>query len=94
MKSEILILDKLPALRNFLISDGDEPAIDTHLEALRKSYIELGLQIQYASGDPREKNTIARIRDAADSIGYLYDMLEPIRLELREYLSSAKAVEE
>ena len=92
MNPNVLILDKLPSLRNFLISDGDEPAIDTHLEALRKSYI--GLQIQYASGDPREKNTIARIRDAADSIGYLYDMLEPIRLELREYLSSAKAVEE
>ena len=48
MKSEILILDKLPHMRDFLLPDGlNEPRINIQLEALRDAYITLGLEYQF-----------------------------------------------
>ena len=90
MKSEILILDKLPHMRDFLLSDGlNEPRINIQLEALRDAYVTLGLEYQFNtdgnSEDAEEK--YANLKKVFFSIGYLYDDLRSIQEEMKALLS-------
>ncbi len=90
MKSEILILDKLPHMRDFLLSDGlNEPRINIQLAALREAYITLGLEYQFNTDTPCEdaEEKYADLKKVFFSIGYLYDDLRSIQEEMKALLS-------